>query len=100
MVAIGEEFGNRHYSTIIYTIQKVQKMMEKDRKVKEIIDDTIKISVTDRLNYLTYFQHSINILQPDVEKFTKKYFCQQKQTNRKNLLFMLFSVSMRNLTAF
>ena len=42
MVAIGEEFGNRHYSTIIYTIQKVQKMMEKDRKVKEIIDDTIK----------------------------------------------------------
>ena len=47
MVAIGEEFGNRHYSTIIYTIQKVQKMMEKDRKVKEIIDDTIK-NIRDR----------------------------------------------------
>ena len=47
MVAIGEEFGNRHYSTIIYTIQKVQKMMEKDRKDKEIIDDTIK-NIRDR----------------------------------------------------
>ena len=47
MVAIGEEFGKRHYSTIIYTIQKVQKMMEKDRKVKEIIDDTIK-NIRDR----------------------------------------------------
>ena len=47
MVAIGEEFGNRHYSTIIYTIQKVQKMMDKDRKVKEIIEDTIK-NIRDR----------------------------------------------------
>ncbi len=42
MVAIGEEFGNRHYSTIIYTIKKVQDMMEKDRKVKELVEDTIK----------------------------------------------------------
>ncbi len=47
MVAIGEEFGNRHYSTIIYTIQKVQKMMNNDRKVKEIIEDTIK-NIRDR----------------------------------------------------
>lgn len=47
MVAIGEEFGKRHYSTIIYTIQKVQKMMEKDRKIKEIIEDTIK-NIRDR----------------------------------------------------
>lgn len=47
MVAIGEEFGNRHYSTIIYTLKKVQDMMEKDRKVKEIIDDTIK-NIRDR----------------------------------------------------
>ncbi len=47
MVAIGEEFGNRHYSTIIYTLQKVQKMMDKDSKVKEIIDDTIK-NIRDR----------------------------------------------------
>ncbi len=47
MVAIGEEFGNRHYSTIIYTIQKVQKMMDKDQKIKEIIEDTIK-NIRDR----------------------------------------------------
>ncbi|MGN1432708.1 MAG: chromosomal replication initiator protein DnaA [Ruminococcus sp.] len=47
MVAIGEEFGNRHYSTIIYTLKKVQQMMEKDRKIKEIIDDTIK-NIRDR----------------------------------------------------
>ena len=47
MVAIGEEFGNRHYSTIIYTLKKVQEMMEKDRKIKEIIDDTIK-NIRDR----------------------------------------------------
>lgn len=47
MVAIGDEFGGRHYSTIIYTIQKVQKMMDKDRKVKEIIEDTIK-NIRDR----------------------------------------------------
>lgn len=47
MVAIGEEFGNRHYSTIIYTLQKVQKMMNNDRKVKEIIEDTIK-NIRDR----------------------------------------------------
>ena len=42
MVAIGEKFGNRHYSTIIYTLRKVDEMMAKDRKVKELIDDTIK----------------------------------------------------------
>ena len=47
MVAIGEEFGNRHYSTIIYTLKQVQEMMEKARKVKEIIDDTIK-NIRDR----------------------------------------------------
>lgn len=47
MVNIGEEFGNRHYSTIIYTIQKVQKMMNNDRKVKEIVEDTIK-NIRDR----------------------------------------------------
>lgn len=47
MVNIGEEFGGRHYSTIIYSLQKIQKMIEKDRKVKELIDDTIK-NIRDR----------------------------------------------------
>ena len=47
MVNIGEEFGRRHYSTIIYSLQKVQKQIENDRKVKELIDDTIK-NIRDR----------------------------------------------------
>ena len=47
MVNIGEEFGNRHYSTVIYSIQKVEALIKKDRKVKELIDDTIK-NIQDR----------------------------------------------------
>ncbi|MBQ1838811.1 MAG: chromosomal replication initiator protein DnaA, partial [Ruminococcus sp.] len=47
MVNIGEEFGGRHYSTIIYSLQKVQKQIENDRKIKELIDDTIK-NIRDR----------------------------------------------------
>lgn len=47
MVAIGEEFGNRHYTTIIYTIKTVQDKMNSDRKVKELVEDTIK-NIRDR----------------------------------------------------
>ena len=47
MVSIGEEFGGRHYSTVIYSLQKVQKMIEKDQKIKELVDDTIK-NIRDR----------------------------------------------------
>ena len=47
MVSIGEEFGDRHYTTIIYTLKKVQQMMDKDRKIKELVDDTIK-NIRDR----------------------------------------------------
>lgn len=47
MEAIGEEFGNRHYSTIIYTIQKVEKLIKTNSKTKEIIEDTIK-NIRDR----------------------------------------------------
>lgn len=47
MVAIGEEFGNRHYTTIIYTIKNVQDKMNADRKVKELVEDTIK-NIRDR----------------------------------------------------
>ncbi len=42
MTAIGEEFGGRHYSTIVYTIQEVTKKMSKDSKTKEMIEDIIK----------------------------------------------------------
>lgn len=47
MVAIGEEFGNRHYTTIIYTIKTVQDKMNSDHKVKELVEDTIK-NIRDR----------------------------------------------------
>lgn len=47
MVAIGEEFGNRHYTTIIYTIKTVQDKMNSDRKVKELVEDIIK-NIRDR----------------------------------------------------
>ena len=47
MVDIGEEFGGRHYSTIIYSVNKVKGLLEKDRKVKELVDDTIK-NIRDR----------------------------------------------------
>lgn len=47
MVNIGEEFGGRHYSTIIYSLNKVQSMIKKDTKIKELVDDTIK-NIRDR----------------------------------------------------
>lgn len=47
MIQIGNEFGGRHYSTIVYTIQQVEKNMNKDSKVKETIEDIIK-NIRDR----------------------------------------------------
>lgn len=47
MVQVGEEFGGRHYSTIVYTIQQVEKNMKKDSKTRETIEDIIK-NIRDR----------------------------------------------------
>lgn len=47
MSAIGEEFGGRHYSTIVYTVQQVEKNMKKDSKLKATVDDIIK-NIRDR----------------------------------------------------
>lgn len=46
MTAIGDEFGGRHYSTIVYTMQEVEKKIAKDAKTKEMVDDIIK-NITD-----------------------------------------------------
>lgn len=46
MTAIGDEFGGRHYSTIVYTMQEVEKKIAKDSKTKEMVDDIIK-NITD-----------------------------------------------------
>ncbi|WP_077532782.1 chromosomal replication initiator protein DnaA [Massiliimalia massiliensis] len=40
--AIGDEFGGRDHATIVYSIQKVQKIIEKDSHTKAIVDDIIK----------------------------------------------------------
>ncbi|MDY4192648.1 MAG: helix-turn-helix domain-containing protein, partial [Oscillospiraceae bacterium] len=42
MKAIGEEFGGRDHSTIVYAIQQVEKNMEKNPHYKETIEDIIK----------------------------------------------------------
>lgn len=47
MIQIGNEFGGRHYSTIVYTVQQVEKNMEKDSKIKETVEDIIK-NIRDR----------------------------------------------------
>ena len=42
MAAIGEEFGNRDHSTVVYATRQVEKRMEKDTHFKETVDDIIK----------------------------------------------------------
>ena len=42
MEQIGNEFNGRHHSTIVYTCQQVEKNMEFDPKVKEMIRDIKK----------------------------------------------------------
>ncbi len=47
MIQIGNEFGGRHYSTIVYTIQQVEKNMAKDSKIRETVEDIVK-NIRDR----------------------------------------------------
>lgn len=47
MIHIGEAFGGRHYSTIVYTVQQVAESIEKDRKIRETVEDIIK-NIRDR----------------------------------------------------
>ena len=42
MAAIGQEFGGRDHSTIVYANSQVEKQMASDRKYKETIEDIIK----------------------------------------------------------
>ena len=39
---IGEEFGGRDHSTIVYALKQIEKNMEKDPKLKSTVDDIIK----------------------------------------------------------
>ena len=47
MSAIGEEFGGRDHSTVVYAIQQVEKIQSKDPKTKATINDIIK-NIRDR----------------------------------------------------
>ena len=42
MAAIGEEFGGRDHSTIVYAIQQVEKTMKQDSKYRETVEDIVK----------------------------------------------------------
>ncbi|MCI5808797.1 MAG: chromosomal replication initiator protein DnaA [Oscillospiraceae bacterium] len=42
MAAIGEEFGGRDHSTIVYAIQQVEKNMKADFRYREMVEDIVK----------------------------------------------------------
>ena len=42
MTTIGEEFGGRDHSTVVYAVQQVEKNMKKDSKTKAMVEDIIK----------------------------------------------------------
>ena len=47
MNLIGEEFGGRDHSTIVYAIKQIEKNMNKDPKLKSTVEDIIK-NIRDR----------------------------------------------------
>ena len=47
MNLIGDEFGGRDHSTIVYAVKQVEKDMSKDTKVKSMVEDIIK-NIMDR----------------------------------------------------
>ena len=65
MSTIGDEFGGRDHSTIVYAIQQVEKNMNNDLRYKETIEDIIKISVTASFSHSTfpYFPNGENNLK-------------------------------------
>ena len=46
-MSIGEEFGGRDHSTIVYALQQVEKNLSKDPKTKAMVEDIIK-NIRDR----------------------------------------------------
>ena len=42
MKAIGEEFGTRDHSTIVYAVRRAEERMKKDTSFRNMVDDIIK----------------------------------------------------------
>ncbi|NLC78970.1 MAG: chromosomal replication initiator protein DnaA, partial [Ruminococcaceae bacterium] len=42
MVKIGAEFGGRNHATVVYGISKVEKLIDTDTHLHELIDDIVK----------------------------------------------------------
>jgi|GEM_PF-4258803 len=42
MSAVGEEFGNRDHSTVVYALKQVDQSMQRDSHYREIVEDIIK----------------------------------------------------------
>ena len=40
--AIGENFGGKHHSTVLYNVRNIKKLIEKNSKEKALISDIIK----------------------------------------------------------
>jgi chromosomal replication initiator protein len=40
--AIGEEFGGRDHSTVVYATQQVEKRLETNKNYRETVEDIIK----------------------------------------------------------
>ncbi len=47
MTAIGQEFGKRDHSTVVYAIQQVEKNIARDAKIKATVEDIVK-NIRDR----------------------------------------------------
>jgi hypothetical protein len=47
VVEIGDEFGGRDHSTVIYALQQVEKMIQQDSKLRASVEDIIK-NIRDR----------------------------------------------------
>ena len=47
LASIGDEYGGRDHSTIVYAIQQVEKMLGKDPKTRAMVEDIIK-NIRDR----------------------------------------------------
>ena len=42
MVEIGQTFGGRDHSTVVYAIRQAEKNIKKDPRTKALVDDIIK----------------------------------------------------------